>query len=216
MKLILNPQYNLYQHDNRVLCDSLQVAEIFEKEHKNVIRDIENLECSAEFNRLNFERSAYKDDSGKKNKRYLMTKDGFIFLVMGYRGKKAARFKEAYINRFNEMEYLIKAQISAKMEFPAFTEAIMLAHENPKPYHYTNEVNMIYRIVLGVNAKTYRSQNGICDNESIRSYLSTEQIQAVEVLQRIDIGLIEAGLDYESRKAVLSNRYQRMQLRLSA
>lgn len=72
------------------------------------MRDIENLDCSENFTALNFEGSKYKDDSGKINRMYLMTKDGFTFLVMGYRGKKAARFKEDYINAFNQMEEILR------------------------------------------------------------------------------------------------------------
>ncbi|MGN0585143.1 MAG: Rha family transcriptional regulator [Ruminococcus sp.] len=77
--------------------DSLYVAKYFEKRHDNVIRDIENLDCSEEFRHLNFEETSYKDEQGKKRPCYYMTRDGFVFLAMGYRGKKAARFKELYI-----------------------------------------------------------------------------------------------------------------------
>lgn len=57
-------------------ASSLIVAERFDKEHKNVIRDIENLECSEEFNRLNFERISYKDSMNRKQTAYAMTSDG--------------------------------------------------------------------------------------------------------------------------------------------
>ena len=49
MKPMLNPNYGLYRKDEHVFCDSLQVAETFGKEHKNIIRDIENLDCSGRF-----------------------------------------------------------------------------------------------------------------------------------------------------------------------
>ncbi|MCE2603839.1 Rha family transcriptional regulator, partial [Pseudomonas aeruginosa] len=72
----------------RPITDSQKVAETFKKEHKNVLRDIENLDCSDEFRALNFELSSYKSKQNKKMPEYIMTKDGFTFLVMGYRGKK--------------------------------------------------------------------------------------------------------------------------------
>lgn len=153
MKTIRNPQYGLYEKDGQPLCDSLQVAETFGKQHKNVMRDIENLDCSENFTRLNFELSTYKDNSGKRNKKYLMTKDGFTFLVMGYRGKKAALFKETYIQRFNDMERFISEVKKAKLDFPEFTNAVMAAHSEPKFYHFSTEINMIYKIVLGMTAK---------------------------------------------------------------
>ena len=127
----------------------------------------------------------------------------------GYRGKKAAAFKEAYIKRFNQMEAFIESLLQTKIEFPAFTDAIMQSHEEPKHYHYSNEINMIYRIVLGVDAKKYREQNGIPVGEIIKPHLTHEQIRAIEALQRVDVGLLEIGLPYEERKAQLSNSHNR-------
>lgn len=86
------------------LTTSLNIANIFGKQHKNVLQDIRSLDCSEEFTRLNFQLSEYTDPTGRKLPYYTMTRDGFTFLVMGYRGKKAAAFKEAYIKAFNQME----------------------------------------------------------------------------------------------------------------
>ena len=205
-KLILNPEYHLYEKEGKPFCDSLMVAETFGKEHYNVIRDIENLDCSKNFTDLNFEGSVYKDSSGKRNKMYLMTKDGFTFLVMGYRGKKAAKFKEAYIQRFNDMEQFIKSLYTAKTEFPAFTAAVLEAHEEPKHYHFSNEINMIYRIVLGMDAKAFRELHGIEKGAVIRPYLSEMQIGLIESLQRMDIGLLISVSDFQSRKQILENQ----------
>ena len=90
--------------NDRVLTTSLKVAEIFGKEHSKVMRDITNLYCSDDFRAANFGGSSYTSEQNKQFPMYEMTKDGFTFLVMGDTGKKAAAFKEAYINRFNEME----------------------------------------------------------------------------------------------------------------
>ena len=212
--LILHPEYNLYEKNGKIFCDSLQVAESFEKRHDNVLRDIKDLDCSAEFSLLNFEGSEYKS-RGKYYPKYLLTKDGFMFLVMGYTGKLAAKIKEAYIHRFNQMEEWIKSLLSTKMDFPAFTEAIMLAHEEPKHYHYSNEINMIYRIILGMDAKSFRQAHGLDKGESIRKHLSCEQIKAVETLQRIDVGLLEVGLSYDERKVKLFESHNK-RLRLAA
>jgi hypothetical protein len=141
-----------------------------------------------------------------------MTKDGFIFLVMGYTGKKAAVFKEAYITRFNQMEaFIIERLISTKEVHPALMDAIKGAHDEPKHYHYSNEINMIYRIVLGVDARKYREQNGLPTGTNIKPYLTLEQIKAVEALQRIDVGLHEAGLTFQDRKAKLIENYNKRQ-----
>ncbi|EHJ6152838.1 Rha family transcriptional regulator, partial [Salmonella enterica] len=78
--------------------------EFFSKRHDNVIQKIKTLECSQNFNALNFKDVTYTDAKGEKRPMYEMTKDGFVFLVMGFTGKKAAAFKEAYIAEFNRME----------------------------------------------------------------------------------------------------------------
>jgi anti-repressor protein len=93
----------VFIENNRPITDSLTVAETFGKEHKNVLRDIETLECSTEFSRLNFEQSEYTNERGRSYPKYNITQDGFAFLVMGYTGREAARFKEMYIGEFNRM-----------------------------------------------------------------------------------------------------------------
>jgi Rha family phage regulatory protein len=99
----------VFQNSNgNDVTTSLIVAQVFGKEHKNVVRDIENLSCSENFNRLNFERITYKDARNREQTAYEMTKDGFSFLVMGYTGAKAGEFKERFINEFNRRESLLK------------------------------------------------------------------------------------------------------------
>lgn len=188
--------------------DSLFVAEFFEKEHKNVVRDIEKLispksGLSEEFNTLNFEPINYKDTRGRTQRAYAMTRDGFTMLVMGYTGKKAMKFKELYIKRFNEMEQFIKTLVTARREFPLLTENIKLLHDNPKPYHFSNECNLINKIVTGYTAKQFRVLHGIPKGKSIRPYLSDEQINLMDTLQKVDIGLLVSVPDYEQRKRYL-------------
>lgn len=84
---------------------SLVVAKFFGKRHSDVLRAISKLDCSDEFSLRNFAVCFKNNDlqNGKPQPYYTMTKDGFIFLVMGFTGKQAARLKEAYINEFNRM-----------------------------------------------------------------------------------------------------------------
>lgn len=96
--------------NNRPVTTSVSVANFFGKQHKNVIQRLETLDCSPTFNRLNFQPVEYTDAKGENRPAYQMTKDGFVFLVMGFTGKKAAAFKEAYIAEFNRMEEEIRQQ----------------------------------------------------------------------------------------------------------
>lgn len=179
------------------------VAKFFAKNHNDVLRDIRNLDCSEEFRLRNFAQSSYFNEQGKKQPCIDMTRDGFTFLAMGYRGKKAAHFKELYIKRFNEMERFIKKLCAARQEFPLLTENIKLLHEHPKPYHFSNECDMINRIVVGMTAKQFREKHNIAKGESIRPFLTAEQIALMDKLQKADIGLLIAVPSYEQRKRQL-------------
>jgi Rha family phage regulatory protein len=94
--------------NNQAVTTSLKVAEVFGKTHFHVLQSIRSLECSKEFQESNFGFSFYlrklPHNATKKEPMYYITRDGFTFLAMGFTGKIAAKFKEAYINAFNEME----------------------------------------------------------------------------------------------------------------
>lgn len=90
--------------DTGMFTTSLIIAEAFGKEHKNVLQIIDHLECSPEFNQLNFKPVEYKDAKGEMRPAYQLTRDGFAFLAMGFTGKKAAAWKEKFLMAFNTME----------------------------------------------------------------------------------------------------------------
>ncbi|UWL60716.1 Rha family transcriptional regulator [Brucella pseudintermedia] len=79
--------------NGKVFANSRDVADFFGKRHANVLRAIDDLECSPRFTQLNFEFSDYLDSTGRKLRSVNMTKDGFAFLVMGFTGKRALEFK---------------------------------------------------------------------------------------------------------------------------
>nr|WP_275667970.1 Rha family transcriptional regulator [Photobacterium kishitanii] len=92
---------------NELVTDSFTVSKHFNKQHKDVLKKIESLDCSDIFISANFSAYVQKLNIGnsavRDSKAYQMTKDGFMFLVMGFTGKRAAAVKEAYINAFNKM-----------------------------------------------------------------------------------------------------------------
>ncbi|HAW5768519.1 TPA: transcriptional regulator [Escherichia coli] len=90
--------------NGRAVTTSVAIAEFFGKRHERVLDKIRNLDCSAKFTEHNFVSSEYTDSTGRKLPMYQITKNGFVFLVMGFTGKKAAAFKEAYIAEFDRME----------------------------------------------------------------------------------------------------------------
>lgn len=104
-------QNAVFIQNDQIKTNSLKVAEVFGKPHKDVLQKIKMLDCSDAFNERNFSPVKYKDGKGEERPMFEMTKDGFIFLAMGYTGAKAAQIKEAYIHAFNQMaELLLKQQ----------------------------------------------------------------------------------------------------------
>jgi len=93
---------------NQAVTDSLTVAEVFGKNHADVLRDIRKMECSEEFRLRNFAVSSYVNTQNKEMPMYFMNQKGFTLLAMGYTGKEAMKFKEAYINEFERMETELK------------------------------------------------------------------------------------------------------------
>ena len=204
-ELISKDEYGVFAtHDGIIMISSLDVARIFGKLHKNVVRDIDKImQSQPEFGKLNFEPSYYKSKQGKKCMCYNMTRDGFVFLVIGFTGEKADTFKIAYINRFNEMEKLIDTLQQARLDFPALTDRIAEMHEIPKAYHFSNELNMIYKIALGMTASEFRKAHNLQVDENIRPHLTNDQLVLVVWLQQLDCSLSYTIPDFHERKAAL-------------
>lgn len=203
-------EFGLMEREGKPVVSSRYVAQIFEKNHQHVLESIRSIldprsGLSEEFGLSNFRPSFYKNAQNKKQPEYLLTRDGFTMLVMGYIGEKAMKFKEAYINRFNDMESYLASLIKARMECPALTQAIQEAHETPKHYHFSNEFDMINRIGVGMNAKQFRLSNSIPDGESIRPYLTDAQVYLIERLQHADVGMVMVEPDFTKRKYALEH-----------
>jgi len=108
-------EINLQNQNGLILVSSREIAERFEKQHKHIldkisllILEINSAEKSAQY----FFETKYADLSGKSNKEYLLNRDGFSLLVMGFTGNRALAWKLKYINAFNRMEEEIRKQSS--------------------------------------------------------------------------------------------------------
>ncbi|WP_096016781.1 Rha family transcriptional regulator [Campylobacter lanienae] len=89
--------------NERVFINSLELSKVFEKDHRNILRTINNL-LDDDFTKLNFPLSEYTDSTGRKLPCYNLTRDGFSLLVMGFTGAKAYKWKIEFIKAFNLME----------------------------------------------------------------------------------------------------------------
>ena len=102
-------------HSGRPATTSLEVAKFFGKQHQHVMRSIDDLRSNTpeSFSASNFGRAEYSDEQGKPRPMFILYRDGFMLLVMGYTGKKALAMKLAYIEAFNRMEEELARQKEA-------------------------------------------------------------------------------------------------------
>lgn len=116
---------------DRLIVSSLDISNHFGKQHKDVLRAVDNLECSDTFRRRNFAPTVYHrpNPSGGKGieaRMFEITRDGFVFLCMGFTGQQAAVWKERYIEAFNQMEAALRGRSVPAKPDPA---ALQLATE---------------------------------------------------------------------------------------
>ena len=77
------------------------------------------------------------------------------------------------------------------------------------PYHYSNEANLINRVVIGVSAAKYRKDNDFDANENLRDTLTTIQLESIASLESHNTSFIAAGIDYATRKKMLNKIFMR-------
>ncbi len=172
---------------------------------------MENLGCSNSFRKLNFEVSEYKVHGNNKTyKEYVMTRDGFTLLVMGYTGEKAMQFKEAYIHAFNEMEKELKRLYAERQQWEIErAKGILVRHiltdtikmkvaDSPnKKFMYPDYTKLIYKTLFGKTLKDLQQEYGVKGKESIRDYLTAEQLKDIESAEMLVSSLINCGWGYD-------------------
>jgi Rha family phage regulatory protein len=172
--------------DDRLFVSSLDVAERFDKAHKNVLAAIQTIECSEEFNRLNFKPIEFKDARGRMQPAFNLTRDGFSLLVMGFTGKEAMYWKERYIQAFNLMEAeLLKRSVEhaeargRSKEIRVQTTDAYRDHGATEWYHYSDNTDAIYVIMFGGRAAEIRKKWNLPAKANVRNHLSTEQLHHI-------------------------------------
>ena len=162
------------------VVSSRDIAEHFGKEHKNVLRDIDDLKKDV----LNFEQMFFKteipDSYGRPQRAYLMNRDGFTLLAMGFTGKAALEWKLKYIEAFNAMEKELRdKQAALPQDYPAALRALADQAEQ----------------VLALEAENERQKQVIADCEPIRQYVDT----ILESCATLTITQIAADYDLSAR-----------------
>ena len=204
-----------------ITMSSVEIAELTDKRHDHVLRDIDNLlkTLSPELG-LGYKLTTYKDTTGRKNRMYQMDKDATICLVTGYDANARMRIIKRWQELENEVAAL-KAQKAIreqerqalKVEYKPMTDAIQIMLEEQQKeihsHHFSNEADMINRIILGCPAKKYRLEQGIGENESLRDYLTALEMKCFLELQRANTVYIMDGLEYQERKEKLTSTFNK-------
>ena len=166
-----------------------------------------------EFGRVTFEMRPFETNGGtQKVKICRLNEQQATFLISLMKNTKpVVAFKKELIRQFFRMKEYIHELVTARKDYPLLTEQIKLTHENPKPYHFSNECDMLNRLITGMSAKQFREAHGIEKGKSIRPYLTAEQIDLMEKLQKVDVGLLVAVPDFEQRKQFLEKYKQQIQ-----
>lgn len=203
------------QNQEMITTSSRQVAEKFEKEHKNVVRDIEKLsrEIGSNLSLSYFILSDYKDSMNRNQTEYLLTRDGFSLLAMGFTGEKVLKWKLEYIRAFNEMEAELKRLYNERKQWEierekgklirhVLTDTIkMKITDSPhKRFMYPNYTKLIYKTLFGKPFKELQEEFGVKPKESLRDYLTAEQLKDVENMEMLVSSLINCGWGYDQIK----------------
>ncbi|EJE3587663.1 Rha family transcriptional regulator [Campylobacter coli] len=166
-KVIINKQEVQFDtQNNQIFCTSLDVAKVFGKQHKDILEIIRSKIRNKEiqnFNGRNFSPVKYRDAKGEMRPAYQLTKDGFSFIAMGLTGRKADKFKIAFINAFNEMEKLLQKEIKSPNKY--LTDLMELIYPNLPQNDYKVSV-IITDNPYSKEAKNVFSLNYLVDNRT--------------------------------------------------
>lgn len=178
--------------NGKVITTSRKIAEVFEKNHRDVTRTIETLEIPQEWRMRNFAQSQIerKTPTGgiAFDKIYIITKDGFTLLAMGFTGKKAMQFKIAYIEAFNAME----AKLRERQSVPVQPELPL--HEKTLP---EITLSMKYKGTPVIPTNDLAKQIGISQGV-IRTFAANQKI----LINGIDIFRIKGVTDKIALNAI--------------
>ena len=175
--------------NDQVITTSLLVAETFEKEHRNVLKSIRKLMSATNVAVAQmFDETTYVNEQGKEQPMFVMNRDGFTLLAMGFSGEKALEFKVKYINAFNKMEAELKSQQTKQLsaaESLLQSVQLLVAHERQLAIIEHNQKNMqgaissLYDKVYGMQFETdmvKQKLNNEIDRYTVIGYCSAHNI----------------------------------------
>lgn len=186
----------VYMKNDEAVCDSLQVAEKFEKEHRNVLQSLDNLIAENSAVKSMFKIANYKAENGQTYRKFYMNRDGFSLLAMRFTGKKALEWQLKYIKAFNQMETFIKEKSSerwietrseGKITRKCETDMIQELTEYAKEQGSKNS-----RMLYMTYSKLANKIVGIPSGE--RDEISAMQLNNLSLVENIIMNVIDEGI----------------------
>lgn len=151
-----------------------------------------------------------KDFYGRKQRVYLMNRDGLSLVAMGFNGPKAIKFKFDFIAAFNQLEDMLKRireertntlieREKGKVVRNALTDVIkkMIADSPHNKFAYANYTKLIYKICFGMTMDELRAKYGATTKESVRDLMSADDLAEVSHKEFLVCGLINEGWGYK-------------------
>lgn len=192
--------------NDEIFANSLQIAEVFEKEHSNVLKTIGKLPDD-EFKFSNFNKAYRTAKFGVATRTepfYNLTKDGFCLLVMGFTGEKAYKFKVEFIKAFNRLLDENKAlKYAYYVDKIANLEAVALS----KSKYHNDQINGYKGIIAKKNKLINANQLKIYELEKkLRTDdFEDKNIKSVKLLSRGQNDLKQSFLDIGAVMGYLYN-----------
>lgn len=202
-------ELGIFEHGADAWVSTTNVAKLFDKEHKHILEAIRTHiipNLSVEFSRSNFRPSKFKDVRGKKQPQYLLNRKSFAMVVMGFTGKKAMAFKEAYIEAFEHMMTVIDTRKLSRAGYREMTASIS-QHLGKEPRIFAREANMINRIVLGMDASDFKAIHDIDDSGNTRDAVVKSKLDILDKAQRLNSQLIKAYIDERVRENIIRTNF---------
>ncbi|EAI2175102.1 hypothetical protein EKW25_04590 [Campylobacter coli] len=141
--IINNVEVNLNIKENKVFINSLDLAKVFNKNHRHILQTTKN-QPQNDFTESNFILSTYKDKKGELRPCYNLTRDAFSLLVMGFTGQKAYKWKILFIKAFNEMEKRLRNIEYEKHDKLAFRQSLGYKSQlKQQKEHYENKIKAL-------------------------------------------------------------------------
>ncbi len=182
---------------DEAVCSSLQISNMFKKNHQHILRDIDKLTVQNRTVKNMFQESSYKAENGQVYRMYYLNRDGFSLLVMGFTGKKALEWKLKYIQAFNEMEQQLKEKQSIQWQQTRLVARDMRKLETAE----IKELVQYAKAQGSKNAKKYYLALSKLANKTIglsggqREQASITQLNTLTLVENIIHHVIQEGIE---------------------